>query len=142
MDDELQAGHFKVAIAIATALLTAFLGGGIVLWRDFAVLSHDVEELRATYITDAATLAAIAQQAHANTIHRAEHERTAEREIARIGANEQRSYRNQIAITELKTDSDTRADPNTGTEGRIRDKRLDRVEVRVDRVEDKLRGKE
>ena len=141
MDDE-RPWHINIILTLVTALCTAAIGQGVVVWRDVAVLAHSVEELRATYITDAATLAAIAQQAHVNSVHRVEHERTAEREIARIGANEQRSYRNQIAITELKTDSDTRADPNTGTEGRIRDKRLDRVEGRVDRVEDKLRGKE
>ena len=135
MDDELQAGHFKIAVAIATALLTAFIGAGIVLWRDVAVLSVSLEELRDTYITDAATLAAIAQQAHSNTIHRAEHERTAEREIARIGIIEQRSYNNEIAITKLQRNPDARADPNTGAEGRVRDKRLDRVENRVDRLE-------
>ena len=135
MDDESQSGHFKIAVAIATALLTAFIGAGIVLWRDVAVLSVSLEELRDTYITDAATLAAIAQQAHSNTIHRAEHERTAEREIARIGANEQRSYRNELAITKLQRNPEARADPNTGAEGRVRDKRLDRVESRVDRLE-------
>ena len=135
MDDESQAGHFKIAVAIATALLTAFIGAGIVLWRDVAVLSVSLEELRDTYITDAATLAAIAQQAHANTIHRAEHERTAQREIARITANEQRSHSNQLAITKLERNPDARADPNTGAEGRVRDKRLDRVEDRVDRLE-------
>ena len=135
MDDESQSGHFKIAVAIATALLTAFIGAGIVLWRDVAVLSVSLEELRDTYITDAATLAAIAQQAHANTIHRAEHERTAEREIARITANEQRSHRNELAITKLERNPDVRADPNTGAEGRVRDKRLDRVEQRIDRIE-------
>lgn len=135
MDEEFQAGHFKVAIAIVSALLTAAIAQGVVMWRDFAVLSTTVEELRNTYVTDNATLAAIAQQASTNTVHRLEHERTAEREIARITANEQRSYRNELAISKLQRDPDARADPNTGADGRVRDKRLDQLEKRMDRIE-------
>ena len=146
MDDELQVGHFKIAIAIATALLTAFLGGGIVLWRDFAVLStnvaelrnayiSDMQEMRALYGTDSATLAAIAEQAHANSIHRIEHDKSADRWIKVIEENDKRGHRNEMLVNKLQTETAARADPNTGAEGRIRDKRLDRVDSRVDRLE-------
>jgi len=84
-------------------------------------LSHSVAELRDTYVTDAATLAAIAQQAHANSIHRAEHERNFDRTIKKVEANER-------AIIELRVNTQSRADPFTGSEGAELRTRIQRLE--------------
>jgi hypothetical protein len=106
-------------------LLSALLVNGVVAWSDLRVLAGSVKELRDSYITDIATLAAIAEQAHANTIHRVEHERQAERYIAKIEANER-------AIIELKSDSKARPDPFTGTDGDELRHRIERLEQEAD----------
>jgi hypothetical protein len=106
------------------AVLVAMAGQGVLAWRDIAVLNHSVEELANTYITDAATLAAIAQQAHANSIHREEHERSAERWIDKILENER-------AIHSLQTDAAARKDPFTGTEGAELRRRIEALEGRT-----------
>lgn len=106
------------------AVLVAMAGQGVLAWRDIAVLNHSVEELANTYITDAATLAAIAQQAHANSIHREEHERQSQRWIDKILENER-------AILGLQRDAGARADPFTGTEGADLRRRIERLESKV-----------
>jgi hypothetical protein len=120
-DDTHSSTPAKVAVAVIAALLTASVGQGFLVWRDVAVLSHTVAELRDTYVTDAATLAAIAQQAHANSIHRVEHERQAKRYIDKIEANER-------SIIELRVNTQSRADPFTGTEGAELRTRIQRLE--------------
>ena len=118
----------NVIKSVLIALLLAASTGGLISWRDLGVLDARVAELRAGYITDAATLAAIAQQSHANTLHRVEHEKTATREIARIDANERRSHANELAIERLQRAPDPRPDPFTGSDGERLRKRIERLE--------------
>jgi hypothetical protein len=113
---------------VVIALLVAASTGGIISWRDLGVLDAQFQELRADYITDAATLAAIAQQSHSNTLHRLEHGKTAAREIARIDANERRSHANEINIQRLQRAPDPRPDPFTGSDGERLRKRIERLE--------------
>jgi hypothetical protein len=120
-DPEQQSGYTKIAAAVITALLVAAIGQGVLVWRDIAVLAHTVKDLRDTYITDAATLAAIAEQAHANSIHRIEHKEQAERYIRKIEANER-------AIIQLQVNTSSRADPFTGSEGAELRDRIERLE--------------
>jgi hypothetical protein len=120
-DQASQGGYAKIVVAVFTALLIAAIGQGVVAWRDIAVVAHSVQELRDTYITDAATLAAIAQQAHANSIHRVEHEKQAERWIDKILENERR-------IQRIETNTSARPDPFTGTEGRALRYRIEKLE--------------
>jgi hypothetical protein len=98
-------------------------GQGVLAWRDIAVLNHSIEELANTYITDAATLASIAQQAHANSIHREEHERNAERWIDKIIENEK-------AILQLQRDSGARDYSFTGAQGDALRRRIEQLESR------------
>jgi hypothetical protein len=120
-EDEKQKGFFRLTETLVPTLLGALLINGVVAWSDLRVLAGSVKELRDSYVTDIATLAAIAEQAHANTIHRVEHERQAERYIAKIEANER-------AIIELRTNSKSRPDPFTGTEGRALRDRIEKLE--------------
>ena len=113
---------------VVIGLLIAASTGGIVSWRDLGVLDAQFQELRAGYITDAATLAAIAQQSHSNTLHRIEHEKTAAREIARIDANERRSHANEIGLERLQRAPDPRPDPFTGSDGARLRERIERLE--------------
>lgn len=113
---------------VVIALLVAASTGGIVSWRDLGVLDAQFQELRAGYITDAATLAAIAQQSHANSLHRVEHEKTAAREIARIDANERRSHANELGLERLQRAPDPRPDPFTGSDGERLRERIERLE--------------
>jgi hypothetical protein len=108
------------------AVLVAMAGQGVLAWRDIAILNHTVKELADTYVTDIATLAAIAEQAHANTIHRVEHERQAARYIAKIEVNER-------AIIELQSNARARPDPFTGTDG-------DKLRHRIERLEQETIG--
>ena len=123
---ERQDGFVKFATFIIPAfiaVLVAMAGQGVLAWRDIAVLNHSVEKLANTYITDATTLASIAQQAHANSIHREEHERSAERWIDKILENER-------DIHSLQTDSASRKDPFTGSEGAELRRRIEALEGR------------
>lgn len=113
---------------VVVALLVAASSGGIISWRDLGVLDAQFQELRAGYITDAATLAAIAQQSHANTLHRHEHEKTAAREIARIDANEKRSHANELELNRMQRSTDARPDPFTGSDGEILRRRIEKLE--------------
>jgi hypothetical protein len=121
-----QDGYSRFAAIIIPAfiaVLVAMAGQGVLAWRDIAVLNHSIEELANTYITDAATLAAIAQQAHANSIHREEHERNAERWIDKIIENER-------AILQLQRDSGARDDSFTGAQGDALRRRIEQLESR------------
>lgn len=113
---------------VVIALLIAASTGGAISWRDLGVLDARVAELRAGYLTDAATLGTIATQSHANTLHRIEHEKAATREIARIDANEERSRANELEISRLQRSPAARPDSFTGTEGDALRRRVEKLE--------------
>jgi hypothetical protein len=112
-----ESGYYKIAVAVISALLVAAIGQGVVVWRDNSVLSSGLEELRRAVDANTDSLRAIAQQAHANSIHRLEHEKQAERWIDKILENEHN-------IHALQQQPAARPDPFTGTEGRELERRL------------------
>lgn len=124
-DDEKQGGFFKLQEALIPMLLSALLVNGVVAWSDLRVLAGSVKELRDSYVTDIGTLAAIAEQAHANTIHRRELGRQAERYFAKIEANER-------AIIKLQSIPEARSDSFTGTQGDKLRHRIERLEQEAD----------
>ena len=133
-----QSGYWKYVPEIIVVLVTGAIIQGIMLWGNNRVLTRDVEELGRAVDALTAAIPAIAQQAHENSIHRTEHEKTAEREIRRIDENDKRGHENESrsranaqAIQELRNNANARADPNTGTQGRERDRRLDLLERRL-----------
>lgn len=122
MDDSIQQnGTYKVAVAVFTALLTAAIGQGILVWRDTSVLSSRVAELRSAVDANTESLRVLGQIANTNAIHRQEHERSAERWIKQIEENERN-------LQELLRNSGARPDPFTGTEGRALDERIRKLE--------------
>ena len=120
-DDSAQAGTYKVAIAIFTALLTAAIGQGILVWRDASVLSSRVSELRSAVDANTESLRVLGQIANSNAIHRYEHERQADHWIKQIEENERN-------VQDLLRNSGARPDPFTGTQGRALDDRIRRLE--------------
>ena len=125
MDDENeQQGYIKVAVAVVSALLVAAIGQGIMVWRDNAVLSTGVEELRRAVDTNTNTLRVVAEQSSANTVHRLEHERQSSFWIARIEQNTRE-------IHALQREPAARSDPFTGTEGRTLERRIRAIEQRA-----------
>jgi hypothetical protein len=116
-----QDGYAKIAVAVITALLTAAIGQGIVVWRDNSVLSARMEDLQRAVDGNTITLRAIAEQAHANSIHRTEHEKNAQQWINKIIENER-------DIHALQSNANARKDPFTGSEGRELEQRIRRLE--------------
>ena len=121
MDDEGQAGAYKVAIAVFTALLVTAIGQGVLVWRDASVLSSRVAELRHAVDANTESLRVLGQIANANAIHRQEHERSAARWIKQIEQNER-------DLQDLLRNSGARPDPFTGTQGRALDDRIRKLE--------------
>ena len=119
MDDEI--GHYKIAVAVFTALLTAAIGQGILVWRDASVLSSRVAELRSAVDANTESLRVLGQISNTNAIHRQEHERQADRWIKQIEQNER-------DLQDLLRNSGARPDPFTGTQGRALDDRIRRLE--------------
>jgi len=116
--------HFhKFAITVITALLLAAIGQGLILWRDNSVLSVGMEELRHAVDANTDTIRALAQQAHANSIHRIEHEKQAERWINQI-------IENGRAIHDLQQQPGARPDPFTGSQGRELQRQIDELKKR------------
>jgi hypothetical protein len=129
-----QNGYAKLAVGAVATLLVASIGQGFLAWRDLAVLNATVEELaadhardirdiRERYSLDAATLAAIAEQTHANSIHRVEHDKSAEHWIGQIKDNTR-------SVRKLEQDPNARRDPFTGTEGKALEDRIKALERR------------
>lgn len=117
-----QSGSIKVAIAVAGALVVAAVTNGVALWSDVRLLSAAVARMESDLTELDATLARIAIETSANTVHRAEHERQSERWIEQI-------ERNRDAIEALKEKPSARPDPFTGTEGRALSDRIERLEA-------------
>jgi hypothetical protein len=116
-----QFGYYKVAVAVFSALLVAAIGQGIIVWRDNSVLSVGLEDLQRAVDANTATIRVIAEQAYANSIHRVEHEKQADRWIAKILENER-------SIHSLQQQPSARPDPFTGTEGRELERRIRAIE--------------
>jgi hypothetical protein len=116
-----QDGYAKIAVAVITALLTAAIGQGIVVWRDNSVIASRVEDLQRAVDGNTNSLRAIAEQSHANSIHRVEHEKNARHWIDKIIENEQ-------SIHALQNIAGARKDPFTGSEGRELEQRIRKLE--------------
>jgi hypothetical protein len=116
-----QDGYAKIAVAVVTALLTAAIGQGIVVWRDNSVLSARVEDLQRAVDGNTNSLRTIAEQSHTNSIHRIEHEKNAQQWINKIIENEQ-------DIHALQSNAAARKDPFTGSEGRQLEQRIKALE--------------
>ena len=119
-----QDGYHKIAVAVITALLVAAIGQGVVVWRDNSVLSASLEDLQRAVDANTETLRALAQQAHANSIHRIEHEKQAERWIDKIIENERN-------IHALQNQPTARPDPFTGSDGRELQRQIDELKKKV-----------
>lgn len=118
-----QQGSVKIAIAAAAALVVAAVTNGVALWSDVRLLSAAVERIESDLATLDSTLARVSVESSANTVHRIEHARTADKWIEQI-------ERNRDAIGEIKEKANARADPFTGTEGRELRGRIERLEER------------
>ena len=120
MDDENERGYYKIGVAVVSALLVAAIGQGVVVWRDNSVLSSSVEDIQRAVDAIALTQRNLAEQSHANTIHRLEHEKQAARWIDKILENERDIHAMQ--------QRNFRPDPFTGAQGRDLDRRLKALE--------------
>ena len=120
-NDEPNPQWYKTLLGVVIALLIAAAGNGVIAWSDLRNLRDSVARLESDVDIVDSTLAAIAAQAHANSIHRAEHEKNSERWINQIIENER-------DIRKLQQAPGARPDPFTGTQGaKLRD-RIERLE--------------
>ena len=118
-----QSGSIKVAIAIAAALVVAAVTNGIAVWSDVRLLSSAVSRIESDLATLDVTLARVAIETSANSVHRVEHQRQSDQWIKQI-------ERNRDAIEALREKPSARPDPFTGTEGRELKQRIERLEER------------
>jgi hypothetical protein len=116
-----QDGYAKIAVAVITALLTAAIGQGIVVWRDNSVITARLEDVQRAVDANTNSMRAIAEQSHANSIHRIEHEKNAQQWINKIIENER-------DIHALQSSAAARKDPFTGSEGRELERRIKALE--------------
>ena len=120
-NDESNPQWYKTLLGVVIALLITAAGNGIIAWSDLRNLRDSVARIESDVDIVDSTLAAIAAQAHANTIHRVEHDKNAERWINQILENER-------DIREFQRAPKAGPDPFTGTEGaKLRD-RIERLE--------------
>ena len=122
--------HHVLTLVATAALSAAVAASGAILlsWRDLGifesrldVLNSDVESIKRQLRTVDLTDAAIAKQVAENSIHRIEHEKSAERWIDQIIENEN-------DIHDLQSRTSARPDPFTGTQGRELRKRIEKLE--------------
>ena len=132
MNESEQSGTISKAVAVVGGLLTSALlvagGHGILTWSDVRSLRADVARVESNLNVTDNTIAVVAAEANANSIHRIEHEKQAEKEIRRIDANETRSLRNQFLLERLRENPAARPDPFTGTEGADLRRRVEHLE--------------
>ena len=120
-NDESNPQWYKTFLGVVIALLITAAGNGIIAWSDLRNLRDSVARIESDVGIVDSTLAAIAAQAHANSIHRTEHEKSAERWINQIIENER-------DIRKLQRAPDARPDPFTGTEGAALRSRIEQLE--------------
>jgi hypothetical protein len=80
-----------------------------------------MEDVQRAVDANTNSMRAIAEQSHANSIHRIEHEKNAQQWINKIIENER-------DIHALQSNANARKDPFTGTEGRQLEQRIRRLE--------------
>ena len=122
-DEQQNPQWYKTLLGVVIALLITAAGNGVIAWSDLRNLRDSVARIESDVDIVDATLAAIASQAHANTIHRVEHDKSAERWINQILENEREIHLLQRA-------PEARPDPFTGTEGAALRGRIERLEQR------------
>ena len=120
-DEQQNPQWYKTLLGVVIALLIAAAGNGVIAWSDLRNLRDSVARLESDVDIVDSTLATIAAQAHANTIHRVEHDRNAERWINQILENER-------DIREFQRAPKARPDPFTGTEGAALRSRIEQLE--------------
>ena len=114
-------GNIKIAMAVFLTFMVPVVGHGILTWRDVSNLTAAVARIESDVKLLDATIAVVAAETHANSIHREEHDKSAGHWIETIKENER-------AIRRLERETRTGTDPFTGTEGANLRARIERLE--------------
>jgi hypothetical protein len=115
----------KILFAFVLGLAGSALGVGLLSWRDIALTGQSVGELERRVGAVETAVQSIGVENTTNSLARVDHKYL-------LGKLQETIDRIRDDVSALKTKAGARTDPFTGTEGRVLEKRIDRLEEQRD----------